>query len=67
MYSFQEQHSLPGGCVVKLSFAPMEGISTYIYRHRHSSIFGGVEEYFAPFIAPDSRGAFKASALRRCV
>lgn len=49
---------------MKLSFAPMEGISTYIYRHLHSSIFGGVEEYFAPFIAPDSRGAFKASALR---
>lgn len=49
---------------MKLSFAPMEGISTYIYRSIHARLFGGVEEYFAPFIAPDGSGSFKASALR---
>lgn len=47
-----------------LSFAPMEGISSYIYRQIHARSFGGVEEYFAPFIAPDGSGKFKAGNLR---
>ena len=47
-----------------LSFAPMEGISSLLYRQTHARLFGGVEEYFAPFIAPDSSGKFKVSALR---
>ena len=49
---------------MKLIFAPMEGISTYIYRRLHARFFGGVEEYFALFIAPDGSGSFKSSALR---
>lgn len=49
---------------MKLDFAPMEGISTYIYRGLHARFFGGAEEYFAPFIAPDGNGSFKSSALR---
>lgn len=49
---------------MKLIFAPMEGISTYIYRRLHARFFAGVEEYFAPFIAPDGSGSFKSSALR---
>ena len=49
---------------MKLSFAPMEGISSRLYRQTHARFFGGVEEYFAPFIAPDGNGKFKASALR---
>ena len=49
---------------MQLSFAPMEGISSRLYRQTHARFFGGVEEYFAPFIAPDGNGKFKASALR---
>lgn len=49
---------------MQLSFAPMEGISSRLYRQTHTRLFGGVEEYFAPFIAPDGSGKFKASALR---
>ena len=49
---------------MQLSFAPMEGISSRLYRQTHARLFGGVEEYFAPFIAPDGSGKFKASALR---
>lgn len=49
---------------MKLSFAPMEGISSYVYRSLHARFFGGVEEYFAPFIAPDGNGSFKASSLK---
>lgn len=47
-----------------LSFAPMEGISSRLYRQSHARFFGGVAEYFAPFIAPDGSGKFKAGALR---
>lgn len=49
---------------MQLSFAPLEGISSRLYRQTHTRLFGGVEEYFAPFIAPDGSGKFKASALR---
>ena len=49
---------------MKLCFAPMEGISTYLYRRLHARLFGGVEEFFAPFIAPDGSGNYKASARR---
>ena len=47
-----------------LSFAPMEGISSRLYRQSHARLFGGAAEYFAPFIAPDGSGRFKAGALQ---
>ncbi|MGN0982243.1 MAG: tRNA dihydrouridine synthase [Candidatus Limivicinus sp.] len=47
-----------------LNFAPMEGIGSRLYRQNHARFFGGVAEYFAPFIAPDGSGRFKAGALR---
>lgn len=31
--------------------APMEGITTYIYRQAHARWYGGVDKYFTPFIA----------------
>lgn len=38
-------------------FAPMEGITGYIYRNAHHEFFPGVDRYFTPFIAPSqSRG-----------
>lgn len=33
-------------------FAPLEGINGYVYRNVHHSLFGGVDKYFTPFIAP---------------
>ena len=32
-------------------FAPMEGVTGYIYRNAHHRYFGGVSRYYAPFIA----------------
>jgi len=49
---------------MRISFAPLEGISSAIFRQAHAQLFGGVEEYFAPFIAPDGNGKFKAGNLR---
>lgn len=35
--------------------APMEGITTYIYRNAYARYFGGIDKYFTPFISPGSR------------
>ena len=37
---------------MKLYFAPMEGITTYIYRNLHHKHYGGIEKYYAPFVSP---------------
>lgn len=37
---------------MKLYFAPLEGITTYIYRRTHAEMFDGCDEYYAPFISP---------------
>lgn len=37
---------------MKLYFAPLEGITTYTYRNTHYEMFGGCDEYYAPFITP---------------
>lgn len=49
---------------MELSFAPMEGITYSIYRRVHAEMFPGADRYYAPFIAPDSTGRFKAGDLR---
>lgn len=49
---------------MELSFAPMEGITYSIYRRVHAELFPGADLYYAPFIAPDSTGKFKAGNLR---
>ena len=35
-----------------LSFAPLEGITSYIYRNTHAEYFGGCDKYYTPFISP---------------
>lgn len=37
---------------MKLYFAPLEGITTYVYRNTHKRFFGGCDAYFSPFITP---------------
>lgn len=37
---------------MRFYFAPMEGITTYIYRNAHHKHYGGVEKYYAPFVSP---------------
>ena len=49
---------------MELSFAPMEGITYSAYRRVHAEMFPGADRYYAPFIAPDSTGRFKAGNLR---
>ena len=49
---------------MELSFAPMEGVTYSIYRRLHAEMFPGADVYYSPFIAPDSKGSFKAGSLR---
>ena len=34
-------------------FAPLEGITNYLFRRIHSRHFPGIRKYFAPFISPN--------------
>ncbi|MBO4579145.1 MAG: tRNA-dihydrouridine synthase family protein [Clostridiales bacterium] len=37
---------------MKIYFAPMEGVTGYIFRNAYSGIYGHIDKFFAPFIAP---------------
>ena len=37
---------------MKLLFAPLEGITNYVYRNTHNEMFGFCDEYYSPFITP---------------
>ena len=39
-------------------FAPMEGITGYVFRNAHSACFGGVDKYFSPFLSPNAHHKF---------
>lgn len=43
---------------MKCYFAPMEGITTYLYRQLHWKYFKGVDIYFTPFLSPTMHGPF---------
>jgi tRNA-dihydrouridine synthase len=42
---------------MKYYFAPMEGITTYIFRNAFNHYFGSVDRYFTPFIASKKMSA----------
>lgn len=52
------------GDAMILSFAPMEGVTGHVFRRVHRAHFPQADKYYAPFIAPDSKGDFKISRLR---
>lgn len=37
---------------MKRYFAPLEGITGYIFRNAYERYYGGIDKYFAPFISP---------------
>ena len=39
-------------------FAPMEGITGYIYRSAHASCFPGMDRYYSPFLVPHQNRDF---------
>jgi len=45
-------------------FAPLEGITGYIFRNAHKRHFSGVDKYFAPFISTNQNHAFSNKEMR---
>lgn len=48
---------------MKYYFAPLEGITGYIYRNAHQKFFGQVDKYFLPFISPTKNKGFTSREL----
>ena len=44
----------------KYYMAPLEGITTYLYRQVYQEVFGGVEKYYTPFLVPHTKKDFDA-------
>ena len=40
---------------MKIYFAPLEGITGYIFRNTYNVIYGHIDKFFAPFISPTSK------------
>lgn len=44
-------------------FAPLEGLTGYIYRQAHHEMFGHIDKYFSPFISTNQHGTLKTREL----
>lgn len=49
--------------IMKYYFAPMEGVTGYIYRNAHNAIFNNINKYFSPFIVANQSESFKTKEL----
>ena len=49
---------------MKYYFAPMEGITTHVFRAVHSRLFPGADRYYTPFFSPTSDHLFTPRELR---
>lgn len=49
---------------MKLYFAPMEGITGYLYRNAHHTFFNHIDKYFTPFIVPTQTRKFASKEFR---
>jgi tRNA-dihydrouridine synthase len=49
---------------MKIYLAPLEGITSNIYRENHYKIFGGADKYFTAFITPSAKGVLGEKFLR---
>ena len=45
---------------MKYYLAPLEGITTYVYRNAYQKCFGGIDKYFTPFVVPHKNKKFDA-------
>jgi tRNA-dihydrouridine synthase len=48
---------------MKFYFAPMEGMTGYIYRNAHNHFFGNIDKYYSPFISANQKGSFKTREI----
>ncbi|MGL4731928.1 MAG: tRNA dihydrouridine synthase [Clostridium sp.] len=48
---------------MKYYFAPMHGITGYIYRNSYEKVFHNIDKYFTPFIVPNRSRSLKTKEL----
>ena len=48
---------------MNMYFAPMEGLTGYIYRNAHHAFFNNIDKYFSPFIVANQSESFKTKEL----
>jgi tRNA-dihydrouridine synthase len=48
---------------MKFYFAPMEGLTGYIYRNAHNAHFNSIDKYFSPFIVTNQSISFKTREI----
>lgn len=49
---------------VKYYVAPLESVTTWIYRQAHAKIYGRLDKYFIPFLEPHEKRDFKTRELQ---
>lgn len=49
---------------MRFYFAPLEGITGYIYRNAHQKYFPGIDRYYSPFVVTRDGGIMKKKELR---
>lgn len=49
---------------MEYEFAPLEGITGYIYRRAYAEYFGGLDRYFSPFLVTGEGGKMKKRQLK---
>lgn len=49
---------------MKIYFAPLQGLTDRIYRDAHASCFGGISDYFTPFVRLDDKKEFRKRDLK---
>ena len=50
--------------IVKYYMAPLESVTTWIYRQAHAKIYGRLDKYFIPFLEPHEKRDFKTRELQ---
>lgn len=49
---------------IELSVAPMEGLTTRVFRKVHAELFGAADSYYIPFITPTAEPKFTERQMR---
>lgn len=49
---------------MRVYYAPMEGVTGYLYRQIHHRYYGGIDRYFMPFLSPGHDHVFTKRDLR---
>lgn len=49
---------------MEIYFAPLEGITGYIYRNAFHDFFTGIDKYFTPFLSPNQNRALNPKEIR---